>query len=211
MLFITSSFIVNKVSVSKVYIDKRLTVLLFCSAFFAPFAVFLLSVYGPVSLWADRQLIGPGVLFIVLVGLGLSVHRYWPRMMLISTLSLWCLLSLPLTLPDRYEREPWRHIVTLMDQLCSGCDFVVAQEPHELIRPLAYYSDYRVYGWSEYRNHSVRAERIGFVCRPILCDELNQIQSEYEILQTESINWSRVRSPSKVVQIVVLQRGGTNT
>jgi hypothetical protein len=180
-------------------VNREKVVLFGALALFGPLAVYLVSLYGPVSVWASRQLIGPIVFFVCLLGLALALFRGWLRTLLGLILVAWCILNVPNAFPEN-SKPPWRIIAGLISQKQHNQKIVV-QEPW-VGEPLSYYLNKDVYYLNNSENSLGREGQFVFVCRPFACDKLNEIQSKHKILETETIHWGRHREKTINVHFV---------
>jgi hypothetical protein len=180
-------------------VNREKVVLFGALALFGPLAVYLVSLYGPVSVWASRQLIGPIVFFVCLLGLALALFRGWLRTLLGLILVAWCILNVPNAFPEN-SKPPWRIIAGLISQKQHNQKIVV-QEPW-VGEPLSYYLNKDVYYLNNSENSLGREGQFVFVCRPFACDKLNEVQSKYKVIETETISWGRYREKTINVQFV---------
>jgi uncharacterized membrane protein len=81
-------------------VNRRNIILLSALALFGPVVALTVSHYGPVSIWAPRQMIGSIIFFVYLIGLALALFRGWLRILLGLTLVVWCILNVPNAFPE---------------------------------------------------------------------------------------------------------------
>jgi hypothetical protein len=180
-------------------VDQKNVIFLGALALLGPLAVFLVSLYGPVSVWASRQLIGPIIFFVCLIGLALTLFRGWLRTLLGLVLIAWCILNVPNAFPEN-SKPPWRIIAGLIS-LKQHNQKIAVQEPW-VGEPLSYYLNKDIYYLNNSENSLGREGQFVFVCRPFACDKLNEVQSKYKVIETETVNWGRYREKTINVQFV---------
>ena len=171
-------------------VDRKKVALFGVLALFGPLLTFMVSYYGPVSVWAPRQLIGVVIFFVCLIGVALALFRGWIRTLLGLALIAWCIFNVPNAFPENMK-PPWRHIAGLIAEKYRDQKIVV-QEPW-VGEPLSYYLNKDIHYLNNFKNVLVREGPFVFVCRSFASDRLNEIKSKYKILETETINWGRHR------------------
>ena len=194
IVIILSSIVIKHHSV-----DQNNVIFLGALALLGPLAVFLGSHYGPVSVWAPRQMIGPIIFFVCLVGLALALFRGWMRTLLGLALIAWCILNVPNGFPEN-SKPPWRFIAGLIAQKYQDQKIVV-QEPW-VGEPLSHYLNKDIHYLNNLTNYLDKKKQFIFVCRPFASDKLNEIQSKYEVIETETINWGRNREKAINIHFV---------
>lgn len=167
--------------------------------------IWLISRYGPISVWAPRQLIGSAVAFICLVGVAIGLHRRWAGIALGSALVIWCVLALPDAFPE-HTKTPWKMIVGLLDENADNYEIVAVD--NWVADPLRFYSKRNnIFGWREWESRLGKTERVLFVCRPIRCDELKKFDGDYKATNVTQIKWKREKeAPSSTIQISYLEK-----
>jgi hypothetical protein len=180
-------------------VEPKHVIFLIVLALFGPLVAFVVSHYAPVSVWAPRQLIGPIIFFVCLIGLALALFRGWLRTLLGLVLIAWCILNVPNAFPKN-SKPPWRMIAGLISQKQHNQKIAV-QEPW-VGEPLSYYLNKDIYYLNNSENSLGREGQFVFVCRPFACDKLNEVQSKYKVIETETISWGRYREKTINVQFV---------
>ncbi|HWR17319.1 MAG TPA: glycosyltransferase family 39 protein [Terriglobales bacterium] len=179
-------------------LDIRLVVTVATLAFLPPVVVYLVSWYGPLSIWAVRQLLFSGPMIFLLIGLAIEcVPR---RLVLVpaTALVLWCLSALPEAIPAQVT-PPWRELA----QRFGGSEYTVITNESFVAKPLTFYMEgsANVIDISEARE--LNDQRVIYVCRPVRCDT-SAIQG-FRIEHEESIRWNRTaNSPTNMLQVYSL-------
>jgi 4-amino-4-deoxy-L-arabinose transferase-like glycosyltransferase len=194
-----ASAVLSPILVRYKAVDPKTLFLVISMALFGPIVAFIVSRYGPVSIWIARQLIGPAVFFICLLGIGLSLHRRPFGVLLGVILIIWCGLALPFSVPDN---PPWRSIVNLVEERCPGCDVMV--EGELLLRPIRFYSTKAVLDADHYGNRLRIPDRVALVCRPVRCRTLKTPEYGHNLKHLERIQWKGTESPFKTIDIYSL-------
>ena len=190
-------------------VDLRVALTLIALSLFAPVAAWIISRFGPKSIWASRQLIGSAVFFICLIGIcmTISLRRRWVGVVIGSVLLMWCIFTLPEAFPQ-HSRPPWRSMARTLSDKAGGED-VFGEEPWTVV-PLRYYSrDNRIYDWSDYENQPDTADRLVFVCRPTRCEKLEAFTNVYRIRDTDVMSFGSAggtQDSSSIIDIYFLER-----
>jgi hypothetical protein len=179
------AIILSSIVIKHCNVDKKNIIFFGILALFGPLVAFFASQYGPVSVWAPRQLIGPIIFFVCLIGIALALFRGWMRILLGLVLIAWCILNVPNAFPEN-SKPPWRFVASLIAQKYQDQNIVVQER--WMGEPLRYYLNKDVHYLNNFKNGFDRAEQFVFVCRPRVCDKLSEIQSKYKILDKETIN-----------------------
>ncbi|MCP5142701.1 MAG: glycosyltransferase family 39 protein [Gammaproteobacteria bacterium] len=136
-------------------------------ALLVPLAAFALSVAGPRSIFVPRQLIGSGIAFTALLGLGLNAMPRALGAVLLSALLAWVIYAFPNDGRDM-TRQPWREIFAELARAHEGVP-MLAQEPW-IFQPMGRYQPQGTpiklvdaLGVAD-----VKAPFL-FVCRPLRC------------------------------------------
>jgi 4-amino-4-deoxy-L-arabinose transferase-like glycosyltransferase len=79
-----------------------------------PLAVFALSVFGPKSVWATRQLIGPALAFVSLVGLWVANCPRWLGAAVLAGVVVWSGAAVPSAFPV-HSKPPWQAVAHYLD------------------------------------------------------------------------------------------------
>lgn len=155
-----------------------------------PVVLFVVSSYATASLWGTRQLIGSAGFAVLLLGLGLSLHRRWVALPIAVALALWSVINVPDAFPE-HSKPPWRALASGLNENCAECGIVV----FELwaYRPLAYYSDKQVSYWRDYKKTASKGRRVALVFRPLSRSELSELEAGYRTVSERSIRWTRSR------------------
>jgi 4-amino-4-deoxy-L-arabinose transferase-like glycosyltransferase len=180
-------------------LDRKTLFLVASIALLGPILAFVVSRYGPVSIWLARQLIGPAVFFICLLGIALSLHRRAVAMILGGIIVAWCGLGLPFSFPDH---PAWRTIVNLVDQRCPGCDVMV--EGELTLRPIRFYAGRNVLDADQYANGFNSHNRVAFLCRPVRCETLKSLATGYNVKHIERIQWKGTESVYDTIDVYSL-------
>jgi hypothetical protein len=167
--------------------------------------IWLISRYGPISVWAPRQLIGSAVAFICLIGVAIGLHRRWPAIILGMALLVWCVLTLPDAFPE-HTKTPWRAIVRLLDE--NAADYEIVAVDGWVANPLRFYSRRNnIFDWNQWQSRLGKTDRVLFVCRPIRCEELKKFARDYRASNVTNIEWKRAKdTPSSTIQISFLEK-----
>jgi 4-amino-4-deoxy-L-arabinose transferase-like glycosyltransferase len=198
-LVVLSSLVFRYRSVEK-------TTLLFVgtSALLQPFVLFVFSVFGPISIWATRQVIGSALFLICLFGIAVGLHHRFASGALAVVLVGWCVVALPDAFPE-HSKPPWRSIADLVDRKCNTCDVVGAEKWVSF--PLGYYAKRAIQDFPDYDSRVGQTERVLFLCRPVRCEALNSFLPRYKEAERNRISWS-LQSPSstEVIDIYLLEK-----
>ena len=209
LLLLVFAFLVASIVIRHKSVDLRLALTLIALSLFAPVAAWIISRFGPKSIWASRQLIGSAVFFICLLGMGMTVgiRRRWVGGVLGSMLLMWCVVTVPEAFPQ-HSRPPWRSMAHTLGDRAGGQD-VFGEEPWTVV-PLRYYSlDNSIYDLSDYENQPDTADRIVFVCRPRRCEKLEKFTNLYKIRDKEVMSFGSAggpQDPSTIIDIYFLER-----
>ncbi len=213
LLLLVFAFFVASILIRHKSVDLRLALTLIALSSFAPVAAWLISRFGPKSIWASRQLIGSAVFFVCLVGMGMTIclRRRWVGVVLGSVLLMWCIFTLPEAFPQ-HSRPPWRSMARTLSDKAGGED-VFGEEPWTVV-PLRYYSrDNTIYDLSDRENQPDTADRIVFVCRPTRCEKLEKFTNVYRIRDKEVMSFGSAggaQEPSTIIDIYFLEREKTS-
>ena len=197
LIFLTviaiSSLILHYKSVNK------LTLLLLGSmGLLGPLALYLVSVFGPISFWATRQLIGSAIFLVCLLGIAIDCHRPLVAWSLAILLLTWCVIGLPDAFP-KHSKPPWRQVASLVNKDCNDTCQVVAAEGWISV-PLSHYSNREIQLFPDYASHSGEAERVMFLCRPARCNAVKSFTSQYKEKEKKTITWSWL--PPSLTEII---------
>ncbi len=185
-------------------LDRSTFLLLGALAVLQPLALFLFSVFGPISVWATRQVIGSAVFTICLLGLALGLHRRIVGFVFGAALIGWCVFGVPQAFPE-HSKPPWSSIASSVDGKCGRCDVVGAEKWISL--PLSHYARSRILDFPDYSNRLGRADRVLFLCRPARCEMLKGFSPLYKTIEQERITWSLLPSTStEMVDFYVFER-----
>ena len=195
-----SALVISPISVKPGPSVRPPFVLLASLAFCGPIVAFLLSRSSPLSLWAARQLIGPALFFVVLLGFGLSRHRRWLGGLLASLLVLWAAAALAAELPHQ-RHIPWRAIVHFVQQHCPDCDVVMEEASWNFTDALRYYSHKDVHDAEAYTRRGDTTKPVAFLCRPVHCDRLHDIASHRQLIASQRMHWKTQATPYTTMQI----------
>jgi mannosyltransferase len=167
-------------------LPSRVLLLLGSLAIFAPLSLWLISRFGPFSVWAPRQLAGSAAFFFLLVSAAISGYRTRVRAILATILVVWCLATVSTEFPA-HSRPPWRSIATALEAEPPQTD-VIALEGY-VSEPLRYYSRRSMHDWESYASRPAKAPRLVLLCRPSHCEELNEISKQYTLAGETPIDW----------------------
>jgi len=168
-------------------------------AFFGPIVAFVISRYASISIWSPRQLVGPAIFFIVLLGFGIDLHQRWLRGLLASLLVGWCIIALPAEL-SLSRQPPWRAIVNLLQQKCPNCD-VFMQEGWIMVDPLRHYLQREVHTVEDYTSRVDKTKPIVFLCRPAYCDHMPALERYMKLEESQSVHWKDQATQYTTLQI----------
>jgi uncharacterized membrane protein len=168
-------------------------------AFFGPIMAFVISRSTPISIWFARQMIGPAIFFIILLGFGLDLHSRWLRGLLAALLVGWCMVALPAELAQS-RQPPWRAIVALLQQKCPNCH-VLMQEGWNFVDPLRYYSHRDVHTVEDYTSSLDKTKPVVFLCRPVNCDRLQDLERQVTLVESQSVHWKAQATQYTTFQI----------
>ena len=182
--------------------------LIAAGALFPPAVAFLVSAYGPVSVWALRQLI-PSVLMIVcLLGLGLTLHRPVLRAGLGGTLLAWAVVfGLPAWARHNVD-WPTKDIARVLTEMCPGCTVIVPDLPaavnvafysHQPVRPFERQwtvaqlpnLPYSLPGYRDQDQELAQDEsgQLLVLCGTAVCKALHALRSRYHPVAHREIAW----------------------
>lgn len=195
-------------------------VLVGSSAIFPPIAALLISLYGSVTIYTPRHLIGSVVLLGCLLGLGLTAHRAPLRHILGSFLLVWCILALPGWFRHNIW-VPWQTVAKLIDEICGSCKIVVPDVPMQL--GLGYYSKQLIeraesrvppdkvpslrWWLREPPRVPPRTDRVIVVCKPHRCRAAMQLVSAYHVVDERVVSYGRQReNPENILSIRLLEK-----
>jgi 4-amino-4-deoxy-L-arabinose transferase-like glycosyltransferase len=168
--------------------------LLFLIGFGLPTVVYVMSVWGPKSVFASRQLLGAGIAFVAITGLCVATL---PRSLaggFLLALLAWMAAALPAAFPHN-AKPPWRDMAAQIDAQ-YGSMIAVTQESWVGL-PLAFYRrEGSVRLWGELTEYE-KGSRLLFACRPHRCSdvETEALESRRSLLAT----W-RWGSPSETTE-----------
>jgi hypothetical protein len=157
--------------------------LLFLIGIGLPTVVYIMSVWGPKPLFADRQLLGAAVAFVAIIGLCMATL---PRSMAAGFLLIllaWTATGTPQAFPHN-TKPPWCDMAAQIDTQYNSM-IVVAQESW-VSQPLTYYRRAgSIRRWSELEEDE-KGDRLLFVCRPFMCSdvETEALKSRSSLLAT---------------------------
>ena len=148
-----------------------------------PLVSFVISRYGPVSIWAPRQLIGTAVSLMCLIGVAIDQMPRALARTLGAGLAVWVVLTVPASFPE-HVRPPWRSLAQELAQEAQGRP--VAAVEGWVALPLSYYSPRSVYLVSDPLVGSAREFVV--VCRPARCE--SAALSGYSAVRSRRITWA---------------------
>jgi len=115
----------------------------------------------------------------------------------------WCILNVPNAFPEN-SKPPWRFIAGLIVQKYQDQKIVVQES--WVGRPLSYYLNKDIHYLNNSTNYLDKKKQFIFVCRPFASDKLDEIQSKYKVIETETINWGRNREKGINIHFVRNER-----
>ncbi len=185
-------------------IDRRVFFFILTLALLQPLVLFVFSVFGPLSVWATRQVIGSAVFLFCLLGLALGLHRRPIGIALGVVLIGWCGLGLQDAFPE-HSKPPWRSVASLVDAKCAGCDVVGAEK--WISYPLGHYAKTTVDDFPGYGSRVGQADRVMFLCRPARCETFRSFSPFYKTTGQNRITWSLVSSSeTEMVDVYFLEK-----
>lgn len=176
--------------------------LVFALAAFPPVVLFLVSQYGPVSVWAPRQMIGSAVFVLLLIAIALSLHHRLIGAALATVFATWMAIALPAAFPENMK-PPWR---ALGARLAAEAHSSVIGEEDWVVRPLQHYSRADVRYITDYPPGQCCGPQLVFVCRPFRCAELTALRTRYEQAAQETIQWTLDPGPTSTLNLYVLRQ-----
>jgi len=187
LLCIISLILISLIIKWKV-INRRNVILLIALAFFGPVLIFIISVYGSLSIWASRQMIGEITFYIILLGIAFSTLRKWPRIILGAILVSWCIANIHNEFPEN-AKPPWRYMANLISEKYTGY-YIIVQDGG-IKEPLQYYLKREV---SYFSPEILKTqEKVIFACYPDRCDRLKEISLSHKIIDKKVVSWSRYK------------------
>jgi mannosyltransferase len=178
---------------------------LFLLAFALPFLIFALSIWGPRSIFASRQLLGPAVAFMVLVGIGMQSLP--PRMGFGVALLLitWTGVGLSREMPH-VTQVPWREIAAGVDTLL-GSTPLLTTDPY-VARSLNHYRT-KAGVLFEQDDLPAAAEKLFVACRPFDCAPLDDVRLNGRKILLESWHWGSPGRTANTRQLLLYEIQGT--
>jgi hypothetical protein len=166
-------------------INRRNVIMLGAIALFGPAVFLAVSRNWPFSIWAPRQMVGPLIAFVVIVGIALTLVKSWAKILLGFILIAWCIVNVPNGFPETLY-PPYRFIASLILEKYPGVEVFVQER--FIGTPLEYYLNKKV---NYFKNNGDigSSEQAIFVCRSAQCDKLGRIKLDYSLLETRTINW----------------------
>jgi hypothetical protein len=181
--------------------------LLFLIAFGLPAVVYIVSISGPASIFASRQLLQSTVAFVIVIGLCLTML---PRTLAAGfwlILLAWTAASLPTAFPHN-TKPPWRDVATKLDEQYASMP-VVAQE-RWVVRPLSYYrTSGSVRLWSDL-GEKEKTGRLLFVCRKFQCSEVETEPLQSRRSLVANWRWGSARENGEFNQLFLYEIGRGN-
>jgi 4-amino-4-deoxy-L-arabinose transferase-like glycosyltransferase len=168
--------------------------LVFACAAFPPAVLFLVSRYGPVSMWAPRQMIGSAVFVLVLLAMTVGLHHRRIGTMLAAGFATWIALTFSSVFPEN-TRPPWRALGARLDAEFRSA--VVGTEDW-VVLPLRYYSREVIRRIDDYPPGQCCGPRVVLVCRPSSCAELVELRAHYDQVAQEAIQFTPPAWPISV-------------
>jgi hypothetical protein len=187
-------------------VDAR-HLLLLLIAFGLPAVVYVVSVSGPASIFASRQLLQSAVAFVIVIGLCLTML---PRPLAAGfwlILLAWTAAALPTAFPHNIK-PPWRDVATKLDGQYASIP-VVAQE-RWVVRPLMYYrKSGSVRFWRDL-GEKEKTGRLLFACRTFRCSdvETEPLQSRRSLVA--NWRWGSASENTGFNQLFLYEIGGLN-
>lgn len=173
--------------------------LLWLTGIVVPTVVYIVSAWGPKPVFAERQLLGAAVAFVVLIGLCLAAL---PRSLAIGFLLIllvWTVTAFPQAFPSN-AKPPWRDMAARIDTQYGSMP-VVAPEAW-VSGPLAYYRRVgSVRLWSEITEHE-KGTQLLVACRAFInCSDVEAegLNSRRSLLATWQ--WGTFRGGGKPNQL----------
>lgn len=134
-----------------------------------PVAVFLLSVWGPKPIFASRQLLGPALAFVAVVGLAIAALPTAFGAAMMAALLVWTAASLPEAFPEN-TKPPWRAITARL-AASRGSMPVVASEGWAR-DPVDHYARAGLVTMLDDLTGKQRSGAFLFVCRVAKCEAM---------------------------------------
>jgi len=185
-------------------IDRKAFFFILSSAALQPLVLFVFSVFGPLSVWATRQVIGSAVFLFCLLGLALGMHRRPIGIALGVVLIGWCGWGLQDAFP-KHSKPPWRSVASLVDAKCGECNVVGAEK--WISYPLGHYAKKTVDDFPGYGSRVGQADRVLFLCRPARCETLSNLSPLYKVTGQNRITWSlQPPSDTEMIDIYFLEK-----
>jgi hypothetical protein len=156
---------------------------------------FFASLYGPVSIWAPRHLIGSAVALFCLLGVLLSrspVMVAWPLAVCFAT---WTVMAAPGSFPSR-SKPPYR---ALTMEFSKPGETLVGVEDW-VVRPVRYYSPTPVRYLSD--PELPKNSPLILVCRTVRCEA----KAQYESVLLRSVTWTAAPQPTSTIEVYLLHR-----
>ncbi len=221
ILFLVTGVVLLSLLLQSKNLDWGKIILIAGSALFPPVAAFLISRYGPVSIWALRQLIGSVVMIVCLLAVGLAAHRRALGLGLGAFLLAWCLFTLPGWFPEEMS-PPWSPVAKALAETCADCEIEVPDLSTQVA--LGYYSRQHIhstarrlspaeglrslpYWLPNSPDRERETDRILFLCRPGRCAALDFFRPDYQLGARSRFTWGRSRgNPAKEFDIYMLKR-----
>lgn len=183
----------------RVYVAKAMPashIFFFAIGIGVPAIVFALSVWGPKSIFAERQMLGAALSFIIVLGLCLANLPKFLAGGFLLILIVWTVGAFPQAFPHN-TKPPWRTIAADIDSEFISSTVVVLEEWAKI--PLSHYQKRRnVRFWQEL-SEDEKEKNIVIVCRPSICDEFLQREPTFRARFKSEWNWGLVSADHKIL------------
>lgn len=160
-------------SIIRLFIYRKLPVkhlFFLCIGLGFPLMVYFISVFGPKPIFAERQLLGGAIGFVVVLGLCIASLPRTLGLPVLLALLLWTSTGLPGSFLEN-SNPPWRNLAAYIDGH-YGSRTVATQEDW-IMEPLAYYRGKGpVALWQEDADRGKYEHDFIFVCRPKRCSDI---------------------------------------
>lgn len=187
---------VRRIMVSRNLPAEQLLLLLIGIA--VPTVVYAESVWGPKPVFAERQLLGASIAFVITIGLCLATLPRSVAVGFLLTLLVWTAAAFPQAFPSN-AKPPWRDMAARIDTQYGSLP-VVALEAW-VSQPLAYYRKVgSVRLWSELAEHE-KSNQFLVVCRPFNCSDMETEGLEFRRSLLTTWWWGTFRGTAKPNQL----------
>jgi mannosyltransferase len=169
-------------------------------AFGAPLLCWVISIWGPKSVFAARQLMAPAISLVFVLALCLQATPRIAAAFLVAALAFWMIGAVPAAFP-RNAKPPWREIARDIDASHQSAN-VYTEEPW-ISDPLGYY---RREGKVELvgKTKAVKLEHDLVVCRPHFCQDFESEESKSRVSLVASWTWGLPGEPRSDLSILRL-------